>query len=85
MDRPAFCPLMTEGLLVGALGDAAAVACLFHYSDRGGQYAGKRFRSLPRRASIRQSVDSNDNCDRKHFSTGYRTPVLLKSHQPSEK
>jgi transposase InsO family protein len=35
---------------------------LIHPSDRGGQYAGKRFRAVLRRASIRQSMSRADDC-----------------------
>ena len=35
---------------------------LIHHTDRGGQYAGKRYRGVLRRARIRQSMSRADNC-----------------------
>jgi transposase InsO family protein len=35
---------------------------LIHHTDRGGQYASKRYRSMLRRASMRQSMSAADNC-----------------------
>lgn len=35
---------------------------LIHHSDRGGQYAGKRFRAVLRRAGIRQSMSRAADC-----------------------
>jgi putative transposase len=35
---------------------------LIHHSDRGGQYAGHRYRAVLRRAAIRQSMSRADNC-----------------------
>ncbi len=35
---------------------------LIHHSDRGGQYAGNRYRAVLRRAAIRQSMSRADNC-----------------------
>ena len=35
---------------------------LIHHSDRGGQYAGKRFRAVLRRANIRQSMSRAGDC-----------------------
>ena len=35
---------------------------LVHHSDRGGQYAGHRYRAVLRRAAIRQSMSRADNC-----------------------
>ncbi len=35
---------------------------LIHHSDRGGQYAGKQFRAILRRASIRQSMSRAGDC-----------------------
>lgn len=35
---------------------------LIHHSDRGGQYAGRRYRALLRRSGMRQSMSDADNC-----------------------
>lgn len=35
---------------------------LIHHSDRGGQYAGGRYRAVLRRAAMRQSMSRADNC-----------------------
>jgi transposase InsO family protein len=35
---------------------------LIHHTDRGGQYAGTRYRGLLRRADFRQSMNRPDNC-----------------------
>jgi len=35
---------------------------LIHHSDRGGQYAGHRYRAVLRRAAIHQSMSRADNC-----------------------
>lgn len=35
---------------------------LIHHTDRGGQYAGRRYRTILRRASISQSMSRADNC-----------------------
>jgi putative transposase len=35
---------------------------LIHHSDRGGQYAGHRYRAVLRRAAVRQSMSRADNC-----------------------
>lgn len=57
---------MTEELVLRSL--AAAIRSrrpttdLIHHSDRGGQYAGKRFRAVLRRASIRQSMSRAGDC-----------------------
>ena len=57
---------MTEDLVVRslkhAIGTRSVKANLIHHSDRGGQYAGKQFRSILRRASIRQSMNRADDC-----------------------
>ena len=57
---------MTEDLVVRslkhAIGTRSVKANLIHHSDRGGQYAGKQFRSILRRASIRQSMSRADDC-----------------------
>lgn len=121
---------MTEELVLGALQDGIRVRRplpgLIHHSDRGGQYAGKRFRATLRRASIRQSMSRADdcydnafmescfgtiktelemteyenkekakgelaeyfryyNCDRKHSSLGYQTPLQFENNQPGRK
>jgi transposase InsO family protein len=57
---------MTEALVVGTLRQAlrsrAVVEELIHHSDRGGQYAGTRFRGMLRRANIQQSMSGKGNC-----------------------
>jgi len=57
---------MTEELVLRSLLDAIRsrrpTINLIHHSDRGGQYAGKRFRSVLRRASIRQSMSRAADC-----------------------
>lgn len=57
---------MTEQLVIGSLKDAIMIrqpGCdLIHHSDRGGQYAGNRFRQILKRASIRQSMSRAGNC-----------------------
>ncbi len=51
---------------IGSLTDAIAVrqpGCeLIHHSDRGGQYAGNRFRQILKRSSIRQSMSRASDC-----------------------
>ena len=46
-------PTMTESL---------TLAVLIHHSDRGGQYAGARYRATLRRAAMTQSMSRADNC-----------------------
>ena len=57
---------MTEELVIHSLKTAIATrqprGPLIHHSDRGGQYAGKRFRGILRRASIRQSMSRAADC-----------------------
>ena len=57
---------MNEELVLEALHDAIRTrepaAGLIHHSDRGGQYAAKRYRDVLRRASMRQSMSGADNC-----------------------
>ena len=57
---------MTEDLVVRSLKSAINTRVLktnlIHHSDRGGQYAGKQFRSILRRASIRQSMSRAADC-----------------------
>jgi putative transposase len=57
---------MTEELVLASLTTAIRAGrptdALIHHSDRGGQYAGKRFRSVLRRASIRQSMSRAGDC-----------------------
>src|SRR5437868_5490733 len=56
---------MTEALVLAALRLAIHVrqppAGLIHHTDRGGQYAGTRYRGLLRRADFRQSMNRADN------------------------
>ena len=37
-------------------------ADLIHHTDRGGQYAGKKYRGVLRRAGMAQSMSDADNC-----------------------
>ena len=57
---------MTEELVVrnlrNAIGNRQPATSLIYHSDRGGQYAGKQFRAILRRASIRQSMSSAADC-----------------------
>jgi transposase InsO family protein len=57
---------MTESLVLSALRSAIALrrprAELIHHTDRGGQYAGKRYRQVLQRARMRQSMSRADSC-----------------------
>src|SRR5690606_20457633 len=57
---------MTESLRLAALRRAIVArqpkAALIHHTDRGGQYAGKSYRALLRRAGFRQSMSRAENC-----------------------
>jgi len=57
---------MTEGLTLAvlriAIGKRQPAVNLIHHTDRGGQYAGKRYRNVLRRAGFRQSMSRADNC-----------------------
>jgi transposase InsO family protein len=57
---------MKEGLVLAALREAIALrnprAGLIHHSDRGGQYAGKKYRGVLDRAEICQSMSRADSC-----------------------
>jgi len=57
---------MTEDLVLPALEMAIRhrqpPAKLIHHTDRGGQYAGGRYRAVLRRAQFRQSMSRADNC-----------------------
>ena len=57
---------MTEQLVLTTLRSAVKGrqpdAELIHHTDRGGQYAGNEYRSLLRRAELRQSMSRPDNC-----------------------
>ena len=57
---------MTEELVIQGLRNAIAIRQpgkqLIHHTDRGGQYAGKQFRAILRRASIRQSMSRAADC-----------------------
>lgn len=56
---------MTEDLVLAALTQAIrhrqAPVGLIHHTDRGGQYAGKRYRGVLSRAAMRQSMSRPDN------------------------
>ena len=57
---------MTETLVIAALRRAIRERQprteLIHHTDRGGQYAGKRYREILRRANSQQSMSRADNC-----------------------
>lgn len=57
---------MTEGLVLDVLRQAIRGrqpgAGLIHHTDRGGQYAGTRYRAVLARAEMRQSMSRADNC-----------------------
>ena len=57
---------MRESLVLAALREAIALrdprAGLIHHSDRGGQYAGKKYRGILERAEICQSMSRADSC-----------------------
>jgi transposase InsO family protein len=57
---------MTEELVIEALSKAIKTrrpgAGLIHHSDRGGQYAGKRYRAMLVRASMSQRMSAAGNC-----------------------
>lgn len=57
---------MTESLVTETLRQAFRSRRLdedvIHHSDRGGQYAGIRFRDMLRRANIQQSMSGKGNC-----------------------
>ena len=57
---------MAESLTLSTLGLAIRTrqpkAGLVHHTDRGGQYAGKEYRAVLRRAGMRQSMSRADNC-----------------------
>ncbi|WP_373653605.1 IS3 family transposase [Schlesneria sp. DSM 10557] len=57
---------MTEELVIPALQaairDRQPAPMMIHHTDRGGQYAGGRYRAILRRAGSRQSMSRADNC-----------------------
>jgi transposase InsO family protein len=57
---------MDEDLVLGALRRAIRerqpAPGLIHHTDRGGQYAGKRYRDVLRRAQMRQSMSAAESC-----------------------
>jgi len=57
---------MQESLVLATLRKALAArdprAGLIHHTDRGGQYAGKKYRQVLERGEIRQSMSRADNC-----------------------
>ena len=57
---------MDEDLVLGALRRAIQerqpAPGLIHHTDRGGQYAGKRYREVLRRSRMRQSMSAAANC-----------------------
>jgi len=69
---------MTEDLVLQALHRAIKErqprAGLIHHTDRGGQYAGTRYRAVLRRAGIVQSMSRADNCyDNAFAESGFGT------------
>jgi putative transposase len=69
---------MTEQLVLKALRSAIKErqpdVGLIHHTDRGGQYAANEYRSLLRRAEIRQSMSRSDNCyDNAFMESGFGT------------
>ncbi len=61
-----FSESMTEPLVLSSLRSAIRSrqpsAGLIHHTDRGGQYAGKKYRGVLRRAGMTQSMSHADNC-----------------------
>lgn len=57
---------MDEDLVLGALRRAIRERqpppALIHHTDRGGQYASKRYRAVLRRSGMRQSMNEAENC-----------------------
>ena len=57
---------MQESLVIGclrnAIGERQPMSGLIHHTDRGGQYAGGRYRQLLTRARMRQSMSRADDC-----------------------
>jgi len=57
---------MEEDLVLGALRRAIQTRQpapgLIHHTDRGGQYAGRRYRAVLRRAGMRQSMSAAESC-----------------------
>lgn len=57
---------MAEPLVLAALTQAIRLrqpkSALVHHTDRGGQYAGTRYRAVLKRAGIQQSMSRADNC-----------------------
>jgi len=60
------CDHMKESLVLAALRGAIVSrgpgADLLHHTDRGGQYAGKKYRRVLKRAGMRQSMSRADSC-----------------------
>lgn len=50
------------GALVRAIRERQPGAGLIHHTDRGGQYAGRRYRDVLRRSKIAQSMSAAENC-----------------------
>jgi transposase InsO family protein len=50
------------GALRGAIRERQPAPGLIHHTDRGGQYAGKRYREVLRRAEMLQSMSAAENC-----------------------
>lgn len=57
---------MTEDIVIHcfkmALRDRQPRSPLIHHTDRGGQYAGTKYRALLKRAGVQQSMSRADNC-----------------------
>ena len=75
---------MTEDLVIHGMKNAIATRQpgkqLIHHSDRGGQYAGKQFRAILRRASIRQSMSRAGDC----YDNAFMNLALERSRRNSK-
>lgn len=78
---------MNEDLVLAALRQAIVSRQpkqgIVHHSDRGGQYAGKRYRQMLARAGIRQSMSRPDNCyDNAFLDSCFGTVKTEVDHRP---
>ena len=53
---------LVQGALARAIRERQPGPGLIHHTDRGGQYAGKRYRAVLRRAGMQQSMSAAANC-----------------------
>ena len=84
---------MTEDLVIPVLQagirERQPPRSLIHHTDRGGQYASTRYRTILRRADIRQSMSRADNCyDNAFMESGFGTlktelEMTEYQHQPA--